>query len=600
MKKASLFVCPVIFTICMLIIYLMDPLTVINNTVRDLVFQRPQKPLENILVIGIDDKTLQEIGPWQTWSRSLIANMIKLLNKDPNNRPAVIGVNIMFFGATTPQEDLSLVEASDPDHTVFASQILNDDKVNSDNSGILYKDTLHVIGTELPFEQLAEVCSTGFTNTLLEEDGYVRNALLSINNNGIPEYNFAYQLYLKYAQNTGITSVNCPPVDSYGMWHIPYSAKPNTYGRGLSFLDVMNGKVSPETFKDAIVIIGPYASGMLESYYTPIDKRNTMYGSEISANMVQAFCQGNFKVDVSVYVQLGIAAFAILACYYLLKRANILISCLILFLFTLGYFGFTLAAYYFGYILDVIYIPAFALFLFGHRNTKNYLLETEQKKEILSTFKRYVAPQFVDDIMKQNRSRAVSAGIKRDIAVMFIDIRGFTTMSEDLPAESVVGILNEYFTLTSTMIFQNDGTLDKFIGDATMALFNAPLTQEDYVYKAVKTAHDIATNSALLEKSILEKYGKTVSFGIGINCGDAVIGNIGAEFRMDYTAIGDTVNIASRLESNAKAGQILISQPVYERLKGRITVEKIGEIALKGKAHSVIVYQLIEPFPPGS
>ena len=131
-------------------------------------------------------------------------------------------------------------------------------------------------------------------------------------------------------------------------------------------------------------------------------------------------------------------------------------------------------------------------------------------------------------------------------------------------------------------------------GRRGVAVFNAPFDLDDYIYRAVCTARDIAAGSDELEKRLMERFGKSVSFGIGVNCGDAVVGNIGCDFRMDYTAIGDTVNTAARLESNAGRGQILISRSVYEALKDRISVTDVGEIPLKGKSKAVYVYQLDE------
>ena len=167
-------------------------------------------------------------------------------------------------------------------------------------------------------------------------------------------------------------------------------------------------------------------------------------------------------------------------------------------------------------------------------------------------------------------------------------------MSEGLEPDKIVEILNEYLALTTSAIFKNGGTLDKFIGDATMAVFNAPFDLDDYIYRAVCTARDIAAGSEELEKRLMERFGKSVSFGVGVNCGEAVVGNIDCEFRMDYTAIGDTVNTAARLESNAKRGQILISEAVYERVKERVKVTEVGVIPLKGKSNDVFVYQLDE------
>jgi adenylate cyclase len=205
----------------------------------------------------------------------------------------------------------------------------------------------------------------------------------------------------------------------------------------------------------------------------------------------------------------------------------------------------------------------------------------------------YVAPEIVDDVAGSGTYQLQLGGRHKDIAVLFVDIRGFTTMSENLAPEEVVDILNEYFGVITDAIFKNKGTLDKFIGDAAMAVFNSPFDLDDYVYRAVSTACDIAKASESLGEKLMERFGKKVSYGIGVNCGEAIIGNIGSNFRMDYTAIGDTVNTASRLESNAKAGEILISEEVKKRLEGRLITEDVGEIPLKGKSKKIFVYRVL-------
>lgn len=166
-------------------------------------------------------------------------------------------------------------------------------------------------------------------------------------------------------------------------------------------------------------------------------------------------------------------------------------------------------------------------------------------------------------------------------------------MSEVLTPEQVVEILNQYLSLTTNAIFKNRGTLDKFVGDATMAVFNSPFDLDDYVFRAVCAAMDIVEGGKALEDKLLKEFGRTVGFGVGVNCGPAVVGNVGCEFRMDFTAIGDTVNTAARLEANAKKGQVLISDAVYERLKDRIEVEDVGEIPLKGKSNHIFVYSVV-------
>jgi adenylate cyclase len=238
-------------------------------------------------------------------------------------------------------------------------------------------------------------------------------------------------------------------------------------------------------------------------------------------------------------------------------------------------------------------LPLIALVSYVYAIAINYITEKARKQKVLNAFRKYVAPQIVEEISKKGEFEIELGGRNRDIAVLFVDIRGFTTMSEALEPETVVEILNEYLSLTTKAIFDNSGTLDKFVGDATMAVFNSPFDLEDYVFKAVCAAMDIVKGGEELEKVLFEKYGRSVGFGVGVNCGPAVVGNVGCDFRMDYTAIGDTVNTSARLEANAKKGQVLISDEVYRRLEGRIEVKEVGELALKGKSKGFMVYEVV-------
>ena len=220
------------------------------------------------------------------------------------------------------------------------------------------------------------------------------------------------------------------------------------------------------------------------------------------------------------------------------------------------------------------------------------ITSVHDKKKMEQTLKLYVDSQVVDEISEKTPRELALVSERRDIAVLFVDIRGFTSMSESLEPEQVVEILNEYLSLVARSIQKYDGTLDKFIGDAAMAVFNAPKDLDDYLFRAVCAADEIVRCSSHIREKYQKRYGKTVSLGIGINCGEAIVGNVGSESRMDYTAIGDTVNVAARLEANAAAGQILISETAAKRLDGRIEASCIGPLKLKGKAKEVTVYQV--------
>jgi adenylate cyclase len=244
------------------------------------------------------------------------------------------------------------------------------------------------------------------------------------------------------------------------------------------------------------------------------------------------------------------------------------------------------------YLLPTVQLPVGAALLYVGNLVFHVVASRREKRKVTDAFKKYVDPAIINDIMETGLDNLALGGRLCDICVMFIDIRGFTPMSEKMAPPEVVNMLNDYLEITSTAIFRHGGTLDKFIGDATMAFWGAPIPQEDMVYKAALAALDIVSRGREMEATLRERYDTTVSFGVGIHCGEAVVGNIGTTERVDYTAIGNTVNTAARLESNAKAGQILVSEAVCQALAGRVATELIGNIPLKGKSEEIAVYAL--------
>lgn len=579
----------IIFIAFSITIFIINPFASMNYLLQDILCLNTGKAQSNIFVIGIDDKSLNSIGPWNNWKRSIMADLINTLNKDASNRPLAIGVDVMYFGST--ENDFTPAMLSKWDNLVFASKLnFTESLYQLENSSYQY-DRMHLNGVELPSDSITTHSSYGFTNVFLDKDGFVRRALLSAEADGKNYYNFAYQIYRTYSQNAGILPQQ-PAVDKNNMYTIPYCAQNGAYYSNLSFIDVMDGTVPTELFRDSIVLVGAYAPGMLDSYYTPVDRSNPMYGVEINANIVQALCQNKVLVNIPLLPQLIMMAVLLLLCAYFYTKETIIKNTALL-ISAAGYLLFTALLSRQGYLLEPLYLPLMSFVLYIYMVIHSYVQERHERLRTLDTFKRYVSPEIAKHLIAENNTSLVHPqSNRRQIAVMFIDIRGFTPLSESLNPEEVADILNEYLTLTSSAIFKNGGTVDKFIGDATMALFNAPVTLEDYIYKAVKTAVDIQQGGNTLSQKFENKYGKEVRFGIGINCGDAVVGSIGADFRMDYTAIGDTVNTAARLESNAKRGQILVSETVYHALSTRVEFTYVGELNLKGKTLPAKVYQV--------
>ncbi len=567
-----------------------DILYPLESLYRDKVYQQSRGVNQSIKIIAVDEKALNTYGPFGTWDRSVYADVLNALG----DYPSVVGFDIHFSGQMSEEGDAILKEAAmERGNVVFASHIDFDTVAERDEDGKLVLNQLYVNAMELPFSQ--EDVAYGYVNVFADPDGAVRRAMPTFTNTQTGETytGFAYRVYQLYCEKKGIAPT-APKVDSTGSMWIYYAGKPFDY-EAISLSDLLDGKIDPRVFTDCIVLVGAYANGLQDQFSVP-NSGTEMFGVEINANILQAYTDGAFPVPadrVFISILTALIAFALFLLFSKmgLKWGTPLFVVLEVFYVFLGITLFTKADIILPgvYMLILIFLDyLFALIL-------KYISESIQKRKIASAFRKYVAPQVVDGIMKSGRYKIALGGETRDIAVLFVDIRGFTPLSESLKPEQVVEILNEYLNLTTNSIFKNGGTLDKFIGDATMAVFNAPFDLDDYELRALRTAKDIVAGAKALEKSCMDRFGRKVTFGVGVNCGEAVVGNIGCDFRMDYTAIGDTVNTAARLESNAKPGQVLISETIYERVKDKgVKVEPIGEIPLKGKSKGVFVYQLTE------
>ena len=567
-----------------------DILFPLDSMYRDKVYQRSRGVNQSIKIIAIDEKTINEYGPFGTWDRSVYADVIDTLG----DYPAVIGFDILFVSEMSEEGDAKLKETAVKNgNVVFASHIDFDTVVMTDANGKQYLDPFYVKSMDLPYT--GEDIKTGYVNVSSDSDGIVRRTLPTFFNKNTNEFytGFSYRIYQAYCEKKGVTPM-APKVDTSGNQWIYYAGKPFDY-EAVSMADLLSGKVDPRVFTDCIVLVGAYANGLQDQFSVP-NSSNQMFGVEINANILQGYIDQTFPVPIDRFLFALVTALCVTALFLVfsqmhLKWGTVFFALSEILVVVCGVLLFTKA----DIILPGVYLLVFIFLDYLFALILNYFYELITKRRMASAFRKYVAPQVVDDIMKTGEYKIELGGETRDIAVLFVDIRGFTPLSESLKPEQVVEILNEYLNLTTKSIFKNSGTLDKFIGDATMAVFNAPFALEDYEMQALRTAKDIVSGAKALEESCMERFGKKVAFGVGVNCGEAVVGNIGCDFRMDYTAIGDTVNTAARLESNAKAGQVLISEYIYERVKDKgVKVAPIGEIPLKGKSKGVFVYQLIE------
>lgn len=572
----------------------------LDTRALDAWYQGPKALDGEIILIEIDDRAIDELGPYNTWGRDVMAKALEKLAVDSDARPAAVAIDALYVGETEKEKDDRLAAAAKELGCVITATHANiGTKAVMDDDGNLKYDYNAIFDYEEPFDALREASTQGHINAMYDTDGILRHALLYVEPDGGKVYSMAFEAARAYAKANGMT-IEEPPTDAEGHYYVSFSALPGGFDDGYSIVDLINGDISPDEFEGKIVYIGPYTIGLQDAYFTPVDHAKQMYGVEYQANVTQAILDGAYKTEVKNTPQ-AIALFIIcFIAFFLFQKVKMKVSTAI----TVGIIGAYIGASFVfynkkingvGHVLHPLWIPVGVLVLYIVSIVINYVRSVIEKRRVTKTFERYVAPEIVTEILKEGIENLSLGGKTCDIAVLFVDVRGFTTMSERLTPEKVVFILNKYLTMASDCVERNKGTLDKFVGDAMMAFWGAPLAQEDAVYNAVKTAKEIVEGAARVSDELKAEIGEELRVGVGVNFGPAVVGNMGAEKHMDYTAIGDTVNTAARLEANAPGGKVYISRAVADELGDRITYTSLGAtIKLKGKAEGFEVLDLDE------
>ena len=564
----------------------------------DRVYQSESVNSLPITIVRIDEKTLTAMQSQPSeWSRQVYADLLDKLNES-ERRPAVIAFDLMFTGHKSDTAgDIAFAEAAKKYGNVIAG---------TNASFSLHRNKIESIA--YPYEELREAADEGLVNCTPDRYDYVTSAYTGMRFDGKWHDSLAVSILKKFADYVkshpeyannhpeyADISVKDYSAEETNRYRFSYSVASGNYDC-VSMIDILDGTLKGSDFANSIVMVGAYAPGLQDDFPVLFSAKgqssSRMYGVEIHANITQAIYEGRLQTEANRLVMAAVYALICGLICFLLLRTGIVKGVLLCLGTALLYIIVSVIFYKNGIYILLLKMLLCCVLLGVGAVVYHYLSARYEKQKINKAFRMYVAPEIVDDVAGSGSYELQLGGRHKDIAVLFVDIRGFTTMSENLAPEEVVDILNEYFGVITDAIFKNKGTLDKFIGDAAMAVFNSPFDLDDYVYRAVMTACDIAKASEALGEKLMERFGKKVSYGIGVNCGEAIIGNIGSTFRMDYTAIGDTVNTASRLESNAKAGEILISEEVKKRLEGRIETEDVGEIPLKGKSRKIFVYRV--------
>ena len=525
--------------------------------------------LDNIAIIAIDDKSIQEIGRWP-WERG---NFTELLTHLAGAE--VIAFDVAFFEPSNNEADNRLAEAvAEAGNVIMPVEYTTFER---EKGRIAVKKAIK------PIPQIREAAAAlGYINVVTDDDGITR----AVNTNIEGEYDhFAHAVLEQYIHK---------PAERETRFLVNFIDRPGAYDR-YGFVDVLQGKYDNGEFKDKIVLIGATAPNLHDNYFVPTSYGKAMPGVEIHATVVQQLLTGkrvrhapDWLTILTIFlVSIGVA---LLVHYFPIWLAAIIsAAAMILYIFTAIFVFDT------GLILNLIYVPVAIVITYLATMIYFYLSEKRSKKKIRGAFEKYVSKDVISHIL-ENPERLKLGGEKRTITVFFSDIRGFTTISEKLSPEQLVHLLNEYLTEMTNIILKYNGVVDKYMGDAIMAFWNAPLDQPRHAERACIAALEMEKRLKQLQKKWKADGVPHLEIGVGLNTGPAVVGNMGSYDRFDYTAMGDTVNLGSRLEGlNKQYGtRNIISETTQEKIKKRsFLVRKLDMVRVKGKKEPITIYELV-------
>ncbi len=605
----------------------------LDNRLRDFLFiLRGSIPTtEQVVIVDIDESSIQQYGQWP-WSRHIVADLLTQLNE---NGAGIIGMDIVFAEAEKSdpscikQEKENVSNCPNINDDILASAIKKSPVIggyffsfdfNTSRApaipaifiekGVMQAPyTLEPSGIRLNIDCLQDAFySSGFFNTIPDFGGITRHIPLVMRYHEMLYPSLALEMIRIYTNTHKVTMINSPvgtqeirlnslsiPTDIYARLGVNYRGAGHHF-HYVSAVDVLEKRVDPKEIEGKFVLIGTSALGLGDLKATPFD--NLMPGVEVHANVLDTILSQDFITAPSHAVILNLAMILITVMlsaglFYFLS-GWLLVPALLMVLYGM-YLFFSYILFVQGTILNILF-PLMALFstliitlLF------RYLFISKQKQHIQQAFSQKVSPAVMQDILS-NETHKLLTPKRKVVTIFFSDIRSFTTISEAINDPSrLIKLLNEYMTPMVEIVIGEHGTIDKFIGDAIMAYWNAPADLKYHADSAVQAA--LKQTEALKELNIKlqERYGVSINIGIGIHTGEVTIGEMGALGRSDYTIIGDNVNLTSRIESLCKSYgvSLIISETTKNTLTDSYLIRELDLIRVKGKTEPVTIFEVL-------
>ncbi len=615
----------------------------------------PSTARRDTVLVSIDDSSIrrleEQVGRWP-WPRMVHSYLIDYLHRAPAK---AIVYDVLFterdrrtfqIGADTwtgEESDRALASsAARAGNVVFPADVTADEKALVGKRGV---DVLRAgqpfdadpafearPGVILPYDELTDAAAAvGHNFMIYDADGPVRRSapFVRVDTVGVPSLAVAATMIAgrvaresirREGSTLRVGQAAAPLVPA----RIPSLYGPSTTAARLlirftgplmtagkptyqdySFYDLFYSEqqilagqkptVDPAVFRDKIVIVGTTAAGLRDLFTVPFTE-GSMPGMQIHANVIDNLLSGRFMrplgrgenlaILAACAIAVGLAG-AVTAVWPTVAIAALLVA-------ILGWVSFVLVGH--GVWMDVAKpLLAVAFATFGS-TAYQYFVEGREKRRVKRMFSRFVSKDVYDQLMADPAGARIG-GARRDMTVLFADIRNFTTFTERGQPEAVVSQLNEYFSGMVDVIFQHRGTIDKFVGDMVMALFGAPLADEAHADHALQAGLGMLAALEGLNARWAAEGRPALDIGIGLNSGEMVAGNIGSDTIMSYTVIGDAVNLGSRLESlNKQYGtHIIVSDATRGRLKGRYDMKPLGTVTVKGRSEAVAIFEVLPP-----
>ena len=564
---------------------------------------------EQVVVANIGEKALEKYGQWP-FNRQVHAQIIQDLY---NNGAGGVGTTVMFPDADRFQGDAKLAKALTQYPVVLSQTVLSDCTASKTiGQAGLRRTGVAVIGDGQATDFLPDypcvlsniaslqktAAGVGVTSTLPELDGVVRRVPLLATSGG--EYYPAFALemlrvaagdpsYQAKVNQTGVEALRIPSFETI---------KTDEYGRvfvnpNYKFSSFEIGEQVPD-LTDKIVIVGVTGAGIANPVATPSGEQ---YPHQLQASILQTLINGD-SVSIPNWMPLADLGGFFLLCLSLIIASRFRFSILYIAVIMAGYIY--LPFYLFdkqNILFDISFNVIAALFVYMHIYTAKFISEFLQKQQIKKQFGTYLSPDLVAQLQKQPDLLQLG-GTEQKLSIMFTDVRGFTTISEHYgkDVQGLTKIMNRYMTAMTKAILENKGTLDKYIGDAQMAFWNAPLNNEQHALDAVKTAFQMLNSLKEFNDEVTKEGIPPFGMGLGINTATVVVGNMGSDQRFDYTCLGDGVNLAARLEGQSKpyGVKLIVGPETAELVRDVYQVIELDLIAVKGKTEPARIYTVVE------